>query len=458
MLDRYGSSINMLVAGLVGLVLGLFIGWWVWPVEWSDAPGAQPALTASAPTSDLPAVDAARGASDNGAFLDWVNQALLYLAAVLLVAGGVVIGYQLLRQAHAEEAAGGGGAGRRNSAARRAGGVPDEGVGGRLSAVRRILRRHAGLRWPGNDSPREGGAPEDEPIFTELPVSGEERFAQGTRDRHGGVAANSAPRAPGQDGFAPAEELEHAETPAVAACDSEPDEEEPARPEKESYPVGEQARRQPQFPGSGAEPAGALQGGEAFAAEGEGAGASLPGGEEVEAGDVPLRAQRMEGERQHEGREEPEPRARSDDEVGRFEASYAFGVRSYDESFTITGEDGELLGACGMGINESVDRAAVETDEVRLLDVWLYDRSGARSESQPLVSPGFDTAGLEIRADGGGSATAAALALQPGLRCRLASDNIVLECRIRSVTFMEGKETPRPFRSVRASLIACRVS
>ena len=40
----------------------------------------------------------AESASTYAAFLDWVNQGLLILAAALLLAGGIVIGYQLLRQ------------------------------------------------------------------------------------------------------------------------------------------------------------------------------------------------------------------------------------------------------------------------------------------------------------------------------------------------------------------------
>ena len=39
MIDRHRSLIHTAVAGLVGLTLGLFIGWWVWPVQWIETPG-----------------------------------------------------------------------------------------------------------------------------------------------------------------------------------------------------------------------------------------------------------------------------------------------------------------------------------------------------------------------------------------------------------------------------------
>ncbi len=138
--------------------------------------------------------------------------------------------------------------------------------------------------------------------------------------------------------------------------------------------------------------------------------------------------------------------------VGQFEANYAFGIQTYDESFTINGADGELLGACGVGINESVDRAAANTDQVRLLDIWLYDRSAVRSVSQPLVSPGFDESGLVSYTEGNGSESSLPLEVFPGLTCTLQSDGIILECTVKNASFLEGEQAPMPFRSVSVSL------
>ena len=129
-----------------------------------------------------------------------------------------------------------------------------------------------------------------------------------------------------------------------------------------------------------------------------------------------------------------------------------FGIQTYDESFTINAADGELLGACGMGINESVDRAAADSDQVRLLDIWLYDRSAVSSVSQPLVSPGFDASGLGDYAESSGSDSSPPLEVVPGLTCALQSDRIELECTIKSASFLDGEQTPIPFRSVSVSL------
>ena len=139
--------------------------------------------------------------------------------------------------------------------------------------------------------------------------------------------------------------------------------------------------------------------------------------------------------------------------TGAFEANYAFGIQSYDESFTINSADGTLLGACGMGINESLDRAAADSGQVRLLEIWLYDRSAVRSVSQSVVSPGFDLTGLNNHAQEGGSEISAPMELSPGLTYTLSSNHITLDCTIKSVTFLESEQTPRPFRSVSASLV-----
>ena len=106
-----------------------------------------------------------------------------------------------------------------------------------------------------------------------------------------------------------------------------------------------------------------------------------------------------------------------------------------------------------MGINESLDRAAADSGQVRLLEIWLYDRSAVRSVSQSLVSPGFDLTGMNDRAEEGGSETSAPRELSPGLTYTLTSNHITLECTIKSVTFLDSEQMPRPFRSVSASLV-----
>ena len=105
MIDRHRSLIHMLMSGLVGLTLGLFIGWWVWPVQWTGAPAAQPAASAPAQAVERSAEEGEETDSTYSTFLDFLNQGLLYVAAALLLVGGIVIGYQLLRQSDDKESA-----------------------------------------------------------------------------------------------------------------------------------------------------------------------------------------------------------------------------------------------------------------------------------------------------------------------------------------------------------------
>ena len=76
-----------------------------------------------------------------------------------------------------------------------------------------------------------------------------------------------------------------------------------------------------------------------------------------------------------------------------------------------------------MGLNESLDTAAADTDEVAMLDIWLYDRSAVCSVSQALVPPGFDTSALDDRTDNDGSVANAPLEVATGLTCTLRSNS-----------------------------------
>ena len=539
MIDRHRSLIHMLMAGLVGLTLGLFIGWWVWPVQWIEAPGTAPAASAPAQSVEQPAAGNEESDSNYSALLDWVNQGLLYVAAALLLVGGVVIGYQLLRQSQGKDSTEQPfplpfSRGRSNQAT-----APREPRAGPTSlAGRPVRQRQPGLNWLRRESKSGRPATSEEPVF-------EEQSAAATRPseqpRHAPIPDNETSQQEiqnteidlpleQQDDILPSEEMtDHLEGVSVAPPEqSSEGERGPASPvsfgapetampaiqggeeEQNVEPFADRIERG--FPRlESAEDRQAdnrgdvLQSGAAAAdLEREGAEESrvsedpehweddwrtappVPTSHEVldsteeesSAGigiDEPAEA--SAGPERPVGREEmgmespaiprPEPEtvetaptlveaapaARTSRQlVAQFEASYAFGIRTYDESFTINTEDGELLGACGMGINESVDRAAANTDQVRLLDIWLYDRSAVRSVSQPLVSPGFNVSGLDEFADGDGSMTSPPLEVVPGLTFMLQSDRIVLECRIHSATFLDSEQAPMPFRSVSVSL------
>ena len=499
MIDRHRSLIHTALAGLVGLTVGLFIGWWVWPVQWIEAPGTAPAATAPVQSEERQAAETAEPESNYSAFLDWVSQGLLYVAAALLLVGGVVIGYQLLRQSQGKDSAGppfplpfNRSRSNQATAARelRAKTPP---LAGRPSG-----QRQPSMKWLHRESDSESASTAEEPVFREQsfsaprpgewtsgsPVAGGEPSLQGVQ------GSEADPISSQQDDILSPEEItEHirdsSSTPAGHQAKEEPGLESPESfdaPETAATAIhgGEDDQDDERY-------AEGLPGGLArteSAADGDGdrGGDVLPAGgtpadhgsEELEERQASERPEHREDSRQASSvgpatfadHEEPDEEAGTEfirsetgpvnrtsrQLAGQFEANYAFGIRSYDESFTINAADGELLGACGVGINESVDRDAANTEQVRLLDVWLYDRSAVRSVSQPLVSPGFDVSGLDDYTDGSGSDSSFPLEVVPGLTCTLQSDSIEVECSVKSATFLEGEPEPMPFRSVSVSL------
>ena len=530
----------MLMAGLVGLTLGLFIGWWVWPVQWIDAPATDPATApaASAPAQSVesPAEENRSSESNYSALMDWVNQGLLYVAAALLLVGGVVIGYQLLRQSQDKDP-------KESpfplpfsrSRSNQATAARDRRTKSPPLAGRPVRPRHPPLNWLRREAESESPANTEEPVFREQSVderrTGErspisrmpdnETSRQETQrteaegpwiqrddgpspepwtDREadasitpqerlvepergpGSPVSYGAPEAAiqggddGQDGEPPVdwerEELTRQEPAADEDAERRGDvfqtDVAPAVSEDEEFGESRDSEAQEHWDDGWqtAPPEATFREGLDRLEVGTDAGVDSG----VPADDITRREALVEGEDQEiesapfptlepetvetvrtQG-ETPPVSQSSRQQVGQFEANYAFGIQTYDESFTINAADGELLGACGMGINESVDRAAATSGQVRLLDIWLYDRTAVRSVSQPLVSPGFDMSGLDDFAEGSGSDSSAPLEVRPGLSCTLRSDHIVLECTIKSVTLLDGEQAPKPFRSVSASL------
>lgn len=538
MIDRHRSLIRTLMAGLIGLTLGLFIGWWVWPVQWIEAPGTVPAASEPAQSVERPAVENEQTVSNSTDFLDWFNQGLLYVAAALLLAGGVVIGYQLLRQTQGSNPpAPPFPLPFKRSRANQATAAREPRANSPPLAGRPARQGQPGLNWLRRESSSERPAAADEPVFSEQPVSvphaterglhsqkweGEQSGSvEGTETGLHTARVDEVPLPEGTPellaggSFAPPEQAVEGEsgTESPASFDApetamEGFRDNEAGLDEEKFAVGVDG--DPSMVESGPdefsdEPGVVVP---AVAAPADFGSEGLDGSRDSEDQDLwnddletlpsgaPLSDAQDEPEeesvaatglhapledsagpdgpfaREEEGTEaalfrgqesgsfesgQSQPETALSDRaarqlVGQFEANYAFGIQSYDESFTINSADGELLGACGIGINESVDRDAANSDRVRLLDVWLYDRAEVRSVSRPLISPGFDVSGVDDFAEGGGSDASSPLEVFPGLNCTLRSDSIVLDCTIKSASFLDGELAPMPFRSVSVSL------
>lgn len=150
---------------------------------------------------------------------------------------------------------------------------------------------------------------------------------------------------------------------------------------------------------------------------------------------------------------------RPEDLVAEYIAHYRYGIPDYDESFTITATDkeGDLRGACGMGIHKDLDPQAASGDEVRLLDVWFYDRDDFRSYNQLLISRGLDSERLADKFTSSGTVTGEPLVAEPGVTFRLNGKNLVLVCQVVEVINLDGyPDGPAPFQSVKVAMTVQR--
>ena len=515
MMERNKSFVRILVSGLVGLVLGLFIGWWVWPVEWTDPSGAAGQTVAAAPgqAGEQAADQIAEESAGDTSFQDWLNQALLYLAAALLVGGAVAIGYQFLRQPEhgVSSRRSAGSANARQAAVQQARRPRPVFVSGK-----RTGSRAPGLDWIRRSRRSHDEADVDEPVFPsqsgpQYDAGEGSRFARPaeTENTLGGDAETGhRPLSSGEGETTLAESwpestTDWADSPAPAVP-KEPLQEKFSQPSTPEARPPEPLHNRPPPPVESRdsqpfEAESTLQPAEQMASEDTAAPFQVTGATEDEedailredSGQLPPNSldhagvQAVDpvdaaGREQEISNDEPTPlqvrppqtqvelsaagastgiEPKNDapspggDVLAEFEANYAFGIQSYDESFTISGPDGELLGACGMGMNESLDREAADTDQVRLLEIWLYDRLAVRSISRLLVSPGVDATLLDDRSEMDSINRSPPLELAPGLTCRLRSHHIQLDCAIKNVSYLDSGHSPRPLRSVSAALV-----
>jgi hypothetical protein len=72
------------------------------------------------------------------------------------------------------------------------------------------------------------------------------------------------------------------------------------------------------------------------------------------------------------------------DALGVFQAEYHLGDDDFDCSFSIESEDGDFMGECGIGISDVLDVDGAQ--QVNAFEVWLFDKGDIRTVSKVLVS------------------------------------------------------------------------
>ena len=102
--------------------------------------------------------------------------------------------------------------------------------------------------------------------------------------------------------------------------------------------------------------------------------------------------------------------------LGIFEAEYRFGDDDFDSSFSVETEDGEFLGECGVGISDVLE--ADDAQHVDAFEIWLFDKGDIRTISKVLVSEyAYQDEALHARLSAKGELVVA----QPGLSITLST-------------------------------------
>lgn len=146
--------------------------------------------------------------------------------------------------------------------------------------------------------------------------------------------------------------------------------------------------------------------------------------------------------------------------LGEFVAHYYPGIPDYDESFSILVEkDGKVdpLGSCGMGTNHELDGhvGGGIMSASRGMDVWLYDRQDIRSYSQLLVSKSVSKHQFPEQSSNG-TVTGAPLVAEPGVRFKLQSNLLVLDCEVVKATTVDSGPNAGAFAELQVKMTVYR--
>lgn len=94
--------------------------------------------------------------------------------------------------------------------------------------------------------------------------------------------------------------------------------------------------------------------------------------------------QTMAADRGTRSAKAPQPKSVPPGALGAFEAEYHYGDDDFDCSFSIETQDKEFLGECGVSISDVL--GADDVQQVDAFDIWLFDKGDIRTVSKVLVS------------------------------------------------------------------------
>jgi hypothetical protein len=125
------------------------------------------------------------------------------------------------------------------------------------------------------------------------------------------------------------------------------------------------------------------------------------------------------------------------DAIARFEAEYQYGDDDLDVSYSIEPSPGEFLGECGLSVADVLD--ADEVQQIDAFEVWLFDRGDVATVSKIIVSDMVlddDERRQELREKG------ELVVARPGALIELATTSLRLEAQIIAYRYRADDDAP----------------
>lgn len=142
--------------------------------------------------------------------------------------------------------------------------------------------------------------------------------------------------------------------------------------------------------------------------------------------------------------------------VKTFTVHYQTGIPDYDQSYSIMDPNGgRYIGECGMGVNLKNGILQNNSDNVIALDVWLVDKKQEKSyssQSRVLLSEYVIDNNLESAFTRERPNDAAPLVPQPGITFQLKGLDLILECEVLEAKYIAGGPTAGIFQSLKLDM------
>jgi len=188
---------------------------------------------------------------------------------------------------------------------------------------------------------------------------------------------------------------------------------------------------------------------------------AAPLSEEAFAEETPAEEPLLEEEEEEQTTIGPTPRAAPQaalgadippDALGVFEAEYTLGNDDFDCSFSIESAQGDFLGECGLGIADVL--RADDAQQVDAFEVWLFDKGDIRTVSKILVSEwAYEDEATNARLSAKGELVVA----EPGLTITLETLSLQVTATVKGLRYVADTPEARScFAQLNVELLAER--